>query len=99
MIGRPPRSTLFPYTTLSRSVFLRTVATAVPRCPNPQRVVHAPILVRHPVPPDRPVHPRIDRIGRRCDPNRVSVIPRGGARELLGESGGALQGIEVFEIL
>src|SRR3989442_6355975 len=76
MIGRPPRSTLFPYTTLSRSVFLRTVATAVPRCPNPQRVVHAPILVRHPVPPDRPVHPRIDRIGRRCDPNRVSVIPR-----------------------
>src|SRR5256885_2738795 len=35
MIRRPPRSTLFPYTTLFRSVRVRTVSNRVPPHPNP----------------------------------------------------------------
>src|SRR2546425_3601214 len=32
MIRRPPRSTLFPYTTLFRSTVTRAVATSLPTC-------------------------------------------------------------------
>src|SRR2546425_2317484 len=34
MIRRPPRSTLFPYTTLFRSLFLRRRVAAIPRVPS-----------------------------------------------------------------
>src|SRR5256885_7051396 len=36
MIRRPPRSTLFPYTTLFRSVFVRVVAEAAVRADSPE---------------------------------------------------------------
>src|SRR2546430_12564991 len=65
MIRRPPRSTLFPYTTLFRSVLLRAVRAAVAgRADPPVRAgretgrFHAPVLERRKVPTDRPVHPR-----------------------------------------
>src|SRR5690554_7326922 len=34
MIRRPPRSTLFPYTTLFRSVFMLSISRGVPRTQN-----------------------------------------------------------------
>src|SRR3712207_8267818 len=43
MIRRPPRSTLFPYTTLFRSSFL--AAFTRPQCPLPRRQVE-PLLYR-----------------------------------------------------
>src|SRR2546430_10181857 len=46
MIRRPPRSTLFPYTTLFRSLVERVLARVrvdLPRCPT----CHAPIVVAH----------------------------------------------------
>src|SRR2546430_12897094 len=81
------------------ALLLGAIPAARPRGPNPRDAVHAPILVRHRVPADRPVQPRIDRIRGRRDPNRVSVVPGGGARERLRKAGGAIHREKVREIL
>src|SRR5256885_13266927 len=48
MIRRPPRSTLFPYTTLFRSVRLTRSSMRVKPCrPSPARVISLPFQVRH----------------------------------------------------
>ena len=86
-------------------VLLGAIATAVPRGPDPagdgsrRRYLHAPILVRHEVPADGPVHPRIDRVGHGCHPHRIPRIPRRGARELLGKPRGAVHREGVREVL
>src|SRR5207302_6502201 len=80
-------------------VLLGAIPAAVPRGPNPQGVVHAPILVRHPVPADRPVQPGIDGIGYRRDPDRVAIIPGGRARERLRQAGDAIHRKDVRLIL
>src|SRR5260370_15583434 len=41
MIRRPPRSTLFPYTTLFRSALIELRANGLPSLPNRLRVDHA----------------------------------------------------------
>src|SRR5260221_10664827 len=61
MIRRPPRSTLFPYTTLFRSAF------AGPHLPTPLRISFRP----------RPVHPVdvLDLGGTRYEADRKSTRP------------------------
>src|SRR5207248_10599973 len=49
MIRRPPRSTLFPYTTLFRSVVERQPRDAVVALPDLQAVGHDALDVRHQV--------------------------------------------------
>src|SRR3712207_7650857 len=64
MIRRPPRSTLFPYTTLFRSEVVQVVLEA-PGVPFPGRAAkdRLPIVgwraIRSGVGPDEPVRPRI----------------------------------------
>ena len=55
MIRRPPRSTLFPYTTLFRSASLKTCRAfcSRPRTAGPHPITSAPVAIAHsfPVPP------------------------------------------------
>src|SRR3712207_6917244 len=47
MIRRPPRSTLFPYTTLFRSVELPDVRERLEQCPDVSHVVYSALIVTY----------------------------------------------------
>src|SRR3712207_8611604 len=57
MIRRPPRSTLFPYTTLFRSLGGRTMEASAHACPTPRRTLPKDLLDRRPA-HCRPAHRR-----------------------------------------
>src|SRR3712207_8047468 len=62
MVRRPPRSTLFPYTTLFRSQLLRGEVDGIGHIPEDVADVAAPaVVVGHP----EPIHHALALIGRR----------------------------------
>src|SRR3712207_8355096 len=65
MIRRPPRSTLFPYTTLFRSVEIILAYEHGPGRSEPRR--HSRVLARNPVSEDR-------RADRRPHPDSLDVV-------------------------
>src|SRR3712207_8987629 len=79
MIRRPPRSTLFPYTTLFRSPSASSVVVAsqiqrslaMPSAKGPSRGV-----ARRTPPPDRPPAPRRGRSGRRSEEHTSELQSR-----------------------
>src|SRR2546427_10758111 len=71
MIRRPPRSTLFPYTTLFRSVRVLAVERRRKLNPTARRLKIAPVLLANPV--EVPDQIRLDRCGQHCDPVLVAL--------------------------
>src|SRR5258707_5414359 len=73
MIPRPPRSTLFPYTTLFRSAAGSAVATTVSRLPGACRIKCSPAMT--------------GRVGHRADDrDRVSTAVVGRCRRAEGQA-------------
>src|SRR3712207_8241472 len=76
MIRRPPRSTLFPYTTLFRSIDVAE--------PRDERLVHERGLERHlAVPEERPQRVTVQRVAGRLEPEPVQQ--RMGGRLAIGD--------------
>src|SRR5689334_24311676 len=69
MIRRPPRSTLFPYTTLFRSVLIRKAASAHPHSANP----HHPMIDQHSKCCLEDLSPRLDRKSTRLNSSHSSI--------------------------